>query len=330
MFVLSVARTAFITCVPLFLMLTGYLMNNKELNLRYYKGIKKTYSIYIIICIFCLVFRILYQHEELKLREMVLSIFDFSANSYSWYIEMYIGLFLMIPFLNVLWNHMTFQKQRWLIITLLCMTAVPSLTNCWNLFFIESDAKVYNALIPDWWQGSVYIYLYYFLGAYFQKIEIKKTYIKDILLLIGMMIIFGGFTYFRSYNDLYEWTAYNSYYGFQTVLVAFFLFRILLQVPMERCPKIIKMGIKKVSQLSLGIYLASNISDKIIYPKLIEIIGEPIKRMDFIIVVVIFSFLMALLMSMLADYIYKIMSKTLGKLYERKMKIIKKCLGKKW
>lgn len=41
MFVMCVLRTSFITCVPLFLMLTGYLMCKKELSLKYFKGIKK-------------------------------------------------------------------------------------------------------------------------------------------------------------------------------------------------------------------------------------------------------------------------------------------------
>lgn len=93
MFVMCVLRTSFITCVPLFLMLTGYLMCKKELSLKYFKGIKKTYFIYVIVCFFCLAFRILYLQENLKIGQIILSTFDFSANSYSWYIEMYLGLF---------------------------------------------------------------------------------------------------------------------------------------------------------------------------------------------------------------------------------------------
>ena len=37
MLIMCILRTAFITCVPLFLMLTGYLMNKKELTISYYK-----------------------------------------------------------------------------------------------------------------------------------------------------------------------------------------------------------------------------------------------------------------------------------------------------
>lgn len=59
MLIMCILRTAFITCVPLFLMLTGYLMNKKELTLSYYKGIKRTYCIYVLVCICCLLFNVI-------------------------------------------------------------------------------------------------------------------------------------------------------------------------------------------------------------------------------------------------------------------------------
>ena len=48
MLVMVIMRTLFMTCIPLFLMLTGYLMNKKKLNLKYFKGIIKTLTIYIL------------------------------------------------------------------------------------------------------------------------------------------------------------------------------------------------------------------------------------------------------------------------------------------
>ena len=41
MYISTVFRTLFMICVPLFLLLTGYLMNKKELSKKYYGGIKK-------------------------------------------------------------------------------------------------------------------------------------------------------------------------------------------------------------------------------------------------------------------------------------------------
>ena len=311
MFVMCVLRTSFITCVPLFLMLTGYLMCKKELSLKYFKGIKKTYFTYVIVCLFCLAFRILYLKEDLKIGQIVLSVLDFSANSYSWYIEMYIGLFLMIPFLNILWNNTTHRQRKWLLLILFSLTAVPSMFNCWNFFLIEGDSRIYNAIIPEWWQGSVYIFFYYFLGAYFRDDKEKKTInIKHWLLLLGIMVLFGGFTYFRSYKEVYEWTAYNSYYGVQVIIIAFLMFEILLYIPMQDCPKIVKRIVVQISKLSLGIYLASNISDKLIYPYFAGIIEEPISRMIYFPIIVLGSFIIATVLSAFANIIYFVMEKT--------------------
>lgn len=106
MLVLCMLRVIFMSCVPLFMMLTGYLMNQKTLSLKYYKGIKRTYCIYVLISICCIAFRVLVEGEVFWKRKMLLRIFDFTADTYAWYVEMYIGLFLLIPFLNIIWNNL--------------------------------------------------------------------------------------------------------------------------------------------------------------------------------------------------------------------------------
>lgn len=306
MLMVCILRTAFITCVPLFLMLTGYLMNKKELNLIYYKGIRKTYILYVIICVFCLVFRVLYKHEKLQIRQMILSILDFTANSYSWYIEMYIGFFLLIPFLNILWNNMNQNKKKGLIITLLCISTLPSLTNCWNFFMIESDSRVYNSIIPGYWE-HLYFFTYYFLGAYLcEKSRSKVSLLRDTVALIGLMVAFGVFTYYRSYGAAYEWVSYNSYQGIQVVIITFLIFRILLSLPTGKISNIVRAVICKISEMSLGIYLASAITDAIIYPELIQRETDAIRRMDYFPIVVMCSFVGALIISFFANLIYKI------------------------
>ena len=44
-------------CVPLFLLLTGYLMKNKELSIKYYKGIGNTLFVYVLASIACVLFK---------------------------------------------------------------------------------------------------------------------------------------------------------------------------------------------------------------------------------------------------------------------------------
>ena len=54
---------------------------------------------------------------------------------------MYIGLFLLIPFLNAMWRGLKGQKQKILLIaTLLALTTLPSLFN------------IYDWHTPEFWQ----------------------------------------------------------------------------------------------------------------------------------------------------------------------------------
>lgn len=306
MLFLSILRSAFMTCVPLFLMLTGYLMNKKELTLSYYKGMKKTYCIYVLICICCLLFRIFYEHENIGIRKMILSILDFSADSYAWYIEMYIGLFLLIPFLNILWNNMEDKAKKWLLITFLILTTLPSLLNCWEFLLPGDETRDYNLLFPDYWQ-SLYPFTYYFIGAYLKEGKREVRLLRESVILVGLTVLFGIFNYYRSYNDTFEWIAANNYQGIQVVIISVLLFRILSAVPLKNCPNIAKKGIQLISELSLGIYLASYISDRLIYPILTEHVTEMVRRMDYFPVMIISSFGIALIISFFVNKIYHIL-----------------------
>lgn len=323
MLIMCIARTFFITCVPLFLMLTGYLMNKKEWSIGYYKGLKKTYCIYIMISICCLIFRIFFQKEKFGIRQMLISILDFSADSYSWYIEMYIGLFLLIPFLNILWTNLKIREKKIFIYSLLFLTALPSLLNCWNLIG-ESHLVSVNQIAPDYWE-ILYPFTYYYLGAYISELSSEKFFWKrESLLLVALAVLFGGVTYYRSGGGVYEWTSYNSYQGGEVVIISVLIFRILCVLPIDKCPVIIKKIISRISILSLGIYLASFISDSILYGYLAQKVIDPVKRMDYFPVMVISSFFISFGISWIINMLYHGMECNIKKLKNRiKNKVIK-------
>ena len=127
MFIMCVVRCFYMICVPLFMVLTGYLMCGKTISKRYYSGLIKTIVIYILASIVCLFFKEWYYKEKYSLLEMLLKICDFSAANYSWYIEMYIGLYMLIPFLNSLFNSLNSKKKIYLILTLIFVTSLPNI-----------------------------------------------------------------------------------------------------------------------------------------------------------------------------------------------------------
>lgn len=54
MYIMTLMRTFFMICVPLFMILSGYLMRNKKPELRYYKKIGKTFITYALACMACI------------------------------------------------------------------------------------------------------------------------------------------------------------------------------------------------------------------------------------------------------------------------------------
>ena len=66
MFLAVAMRTLFSVCVPLFIILTGYLMSRKELKKGYYKGIRKTLIIFILATIVCMIFKSIHETPAAK------------------------------------------------------------------------------------------------------------------------------------------------------------------------------------------------------------------------------------------------------------------------
>ena len=86
-------------CVPMFLVLSGYLMNSKTPCKSYYRGIVKTLVVYVLAGICGLLYEAFYLKSQVTILSGFLRIFDFSSAKYAWYVEMYIGLFCLFHFL---------------------------------------------------------------------------------------------------------------------------------------------------------------------------------------------------------------------------------------
>lgn len=167
MYILGALRTLCMICVPLFMLLTGYLSAEKRVEISP-KGLLHCYSRLVPILLAYMlsdVLILLAKHfclgENVTWQSGIQNILSY--DQYAWYMNMYLGLALMIPFLNVLWNGLkSKQEQQALVLLLLAMTMLPTVLN----------AAV--KLVPDWWT-SIYPITYYYIGAYLKKnVEIQK------------------------------------------------------------------------------------------------------------------------------------------------------------
>ena len=82
-------------------------MCKKTLSGSYYKGIIKIIVIYVMAAIAHILYKHFVLFNDYTLGKSIIEILNFKAANYSWYVEMYIGLFLIIPFLNLAYNGLT-------------------------------------------------------------------------------------------------------------------------------------------------------------------------------------------------------------------------------
>lgn len=293
-------RWLFFCCVPLFLILTGYLNNKKKLEKKYYKGLIKIFISYVFIETVIFIFQKYYLHFDISLFRYTISIFGFNTGDYSWYVEMYIGLFLMIPFLNIIYNNLNNRKsKKSLIGTMLVLTAFPSFL---------SNLKYDINIFPDWWV-NIYPITYYFIGCYIFEYHPKVS--KKILVvgIIVGLILQSSLTYFNCYGEIFNWTFLGSYGAITVTIISVFIFLLLYDLDFKNI--YLAKLIEKVSVLSFDMYLFSYISDRLIYNcfKINSTLHDVKMFFAVILCVTILSFLFSYMKELIFACIKKIFSK---------------------
>lgn len=265
-------RAIAITCVPLFMILTGYLFHGEPTK-RYYSKIVPVLLSYVIASIACLAYVALKNHETIAVAEAIKQILGFHADPYSWYVEMHIGLFLLAPFLNILWNALDKTKKTALLFTAFFVSFLPNITNVYVIdsidwWFNPSSSPNYNPILPAWWMG-LYPVGYFFAGRWLAEFGLPLKRPATILLLLTSIAILALFDFWRSHNVCYIWGAWNSYGSPLVAAIAILLFWLcmLFKKPRPRIAPILAF----VSKASFGAYLLSWIWDQSFYPILAAI-----------------------------------------------------------
>lgn len=309
MYVLSVVCSNCMICVPLFLLLSGYLMGGKTVCRKYYFGIVKVLGIYLLASIFSLVYKVFYLGRDYSLKSGLLAILDYTGADYSWYIEMYIGLFLLIPFLNIIYNNLTSKKQKLVLIgTLLILTGLPGVFNSFD-FYTQgfwtrpATASVYNPLLPDWWE-NIYPFTYYFAGRYLKEYGINIKLKFRIPLFFGFGILVGTYNFYRSFGSGFIRTIYNYFPSVFNFILAVLLFSIIKDIKFEKTPKPLAKVLALCADLSLGGFLVSSVFDNFFYENFKFILPEFANRVYYAPIMVLLVFISSLIMSFVLNLIY--------------------------
>ena len=287
----AMLRMLMASCVPMFLMLSGWLCGRRTLSRRHYLGIVRILEVYLIASLLCLVYRAFIAKEEgIGLRYVLSSILNFYASGYAWYVMMYLGLFLMMPFLNLAFNSLEDRQQRLImILSFFVLSHLPSLMN------------MRVQLLSVWWT-RLYPITYYLTGAYLYTCRPKLSAAKagGLLALLVPLCVLANRLIYSVHGAALVGVSYDHA---EVYCISVLLFVLLLRVPAERFPAALGRFFQWVSRLSFGAYLLSWISDGLIYPAFAVRVPGHFFRLPWAIPLTLLSTAIALALSQLTEWL---------------------------
>lgn len=253
MYMQVVLQQTFLICVPLFMIATGYINKSININIKYYKKIIPIIVVYFVYSVLALLLRHYVDGDTYSIRSFITEILSFTGNPYSWYINMFIGLFCMAPFLNILYNSLNSkQDKRVLLIIFLMLTAIPTLFNGRFLGIIY---------FPSYFTG-MYPISYYFIGKYINEYKPNINRFYGILILILLILIQSIIEVYFANGDLFRFYL-SDYQSILRTFQALILFLLLYRMNVSN--KSVRSFFTLISSLSLDIYLSSYMADRFIY-----------------------------------------------------------------
>lgn len=264
MAVLTSVRSFFMVCVPLFLLLSGYLMCGKMPEKSYFPKIIRTLGIYVLASLACAGYKVWRHGASYSPLALLRGLTDYSLADYSWYIEMYIGLFFLIPFINVMWKNLTGTQRRYLLTALIVLTSAPAVTNIWS----------YGKILPNWWK-NLYPVSYYLIGAALRTYQPRLNRIVNLLAIGTVTLALGYLSWRRSLGGTFVWGIWQGWYSLLILADAVLVFLFLAGIDWSRLGPGFAKVMAKLSKWSLGAYLVSSIFDQEFYPRLGEHLSDP-------------------------------------------------------
>jgi surface polysaccharide O-acyltransferase-like enzyme len=290
-------RWVFLICVPLFLISTGYLQSNKKPNKTYYKGLINILVIYLIYSILAIVIRSHFFNENQSPIKWAHDIIKFYANPYSWYINMFFGLYLLVPFLNILFKHLDSKRDgKLLILSLIILCGLPSFFNYMPLTWNGNSIFYF----PDWWM-ILYPIAYYFIGCYIREYSPRINKLLGILLFSIVIIIEVTLTFYFSRGGNFV-NAIGEYGSLSVILSSTLFFLIFYDINIKS--KGISAALRIISGITLDIYLCSYCVDRFVYHYIMTRIYESNYQIIFYFVPVVCTvFLISVSVGLIRSYL---------------------------
>ena len=251
MIIATFVRQFAMVCVPLFMILTGYLCCGKEfvINKKYLSKLLKVIVPFILVSF--LTYFVLSAYNILNGKTLLSILLNMGATGYAWYIEMYIGLYLLMPLINSGWNNIKDKKQRQAII--IVMFALCCVTNFTTPFGYK---------INGFWSNT-YPLLFYLTGMYLKEYGLQISRLTKIVVLVisTMLSWIMAITVFRE-NVMVTANHYHNPFCF---ILSVMVFDLLINAKTENMNARSKTLLSKIADITLPAYLVSYVTDIFVY-----------------------------------------------------------------
>ncbi len=230
--------------VPLFFMISGYLLlsNPKTLNIKeFYK--KRIPRLLVSLIIWNILYYLYSNYQDLSVSEFFKQALHSGTSYHLWFVYSMIGFYLLLPFLKRITDNCS-NKQLWLLTIILSFSSTirPFINTTFHVYVYFSD-KLANGYI-------IFFLLGYLLGT--TKFNFKTYATVYICGILGMFMGVFGNWYFSS-DEALNLIA-NEAYRVNHILCACAIFVFFKQIPFDKNPRLLGIA-KAFSGLTFGIYL---------------------------------------------------------------------------
>lgn len=289
------------SCVPIFLLLTGYLTLNKKPEISYYLKLVKILIEFYLCALAVAIFQILCVEGSEPFFALIKKAAILAFPQYSWYMRMYLGLFLLAPFFNYIINSLSGKQAV--------------------LLTVISVILFSNPFISDFWQWG-YPIMYYFIGSILRKTQFRAPRILC-LSAIPIMSIIGVVLY--KYPVIPRFDIEN-YSNFVCLVISVSLFMLFSDIKFDASRKfggtLVKIT-RTVANASMSTYLLSVIFDNLttqLFSKLNIVTFS--ERFPFLLYLTPLKFILSILcaipISILSAYLFKMALKIINKITSAK------------
>ena len=298
--VFIVLRNICMACVPLFIIVTGYLNRNKVWSKKYYLNIGRVYLLYSLAIFILTLVDNKYVINTTLFKTALINILNYKY--YGWYITMYVGLMLLTPIINLAFKNIDESMRKYAVINIILAISIPV-----TLVDLFSNVRysILAHILPNWWYYT-WPLMYYIIGVAFayNKNAIKDFFKKTRLLFLLTLIISTLLYYVL--NIHWEFRAHVNIF---IVIITTCIFSWLLNLDINVNSKL-RTAIIFVSNNTLLAYLLSYIVDNITYPFVNQITNMNM-RFSMFPIVVILNFILTILLVIIVRIILSILKKSI-------------------